>query len=146
MKLRNLVEKTVVAMDVDGCKVDEKEPVVKPEIAVSESLLKLQKSIENDFQAVQIHWEDIVGVAKRAKKSTGGGLCQLTPWHLRAAVLNSSGNKCAKMFALWANRWARGDFDTNLGAVLLMSRLIPSTRTEKHTIFDLWHLDRLCED
>ena len=29
------------------------------------------------------------------------------------------------MFALWANRRARGDFDTSLEAVLAMSRLIP---------------------
>ena len=29
------------------------------------------------------------------------------------------------MLALWANRWARGDFDTSFGAVLVMSRLIP---------------------
>ena len=39
--------------------------------------------------------------------------------------MNSPGNKCAKMIALWANRWSEGDFDTSLGAVLAMSRLIP---------------------
>ena len=61
----------------------------------------------------------------RAKKLIRGGLCQLTPWHLRSAVLNSAGNKSAKVLALWANRWAEGAFDTNLGAVLAMSRLIP---------------------
>ena len=98
----------------------------KPQIAtVSESLEELQKSIEESFQAIQIQWEDVVRVASRAKKSTGGGLCQLTPWHLRSAVLNSSGNKCAKMLAAWANRWARGDYDSSLGAIFSMSRLIP---------------------
>ena len=40
-------------------------------------------------------------------------------------MLNSSGNKCAKMPAVWANRMARGEFDTSLGAILAMSRLIP---------------------
>ena len=40
-------------------------------------------------------------------------------------MLNSSGNKCAKMLAVWANRWARGDYDTSLGAIFAMSRLIP---------------------
>ena len=90
-----------------------------------ESLRVLRESIENDFQAVQVQWQDIVLAASRAKKSTGGGLCQLTPWHLKTAVNNSSGNKCAKVLAQWANRWARGDFDTGLGAVLAMSRLIP---------------------
>ena len=91
----------------------------------SESLSELKESIENDFQAVQVNWEDIVKSALRAKKSTGGGLCQLTPWHLKTAVDNSSGYKCAKVLAQWANRWARGEFDTSLGAVMAMSRLIP---------------------
>ena len=89
------------------------------------SLSELKEAIENDFQAVQVNWEDIVRAASRAKKSTGGGLCQLTPWHLKTAVGNSSGNKCAKVLAQWANRWSRGEFDTDLGAVMAMSRLIP---------------------
>lgn len=63
-------------------------------------------------------------VASRAK-STGGGLCQLTQWHLKSAILKSPGNRCAKSLAQWANRWTRGEFDTNLGTVLAMSRLIP---------------------
>ena len=121
--LRSLVENTVVQMEVDEC-CQEKESFEESS-GLRESLLELQKSIENDFQAVEVHWEDIVKVASRAKKSTGGGLCQLTPWHLKSAVLNSSGNKCAKMLAIWANRWSRGDFDTSLGAILAMSRLIP---------------------
>ena len=29
------------------------------------------------------------------------------------------------MVAVWNNRWARGDFNTDLGAILAMSRLIP---------------------
>ena len=73
----------------------------------------------------RVQWEDIFTSASRAKKSTEGGLCQLTPWHLKLAVVNSSGNKCAKMLVLWANRWAKGDFDMSLGAVLAMSKLIP---------------------
>ena len=55
-KLRTLIEKTAVSMEVDGCEGDEKESVLKPEITVPESLLKLRNSIKNDFQAVQVQW------------------------------------------------------------------------------------------
>ena len=75
-----MVEKTVIEMEVDE-REDEKELFVSSdEGLVSDSLRELRKSIENDFQAVQVRWEDIVRVASRAKKSTGGVLCQLTPW------------------------------------------------------------------
>ena len=124
-ELRSLVEKMVIEMDVEDSSGNMKHSEVISEGLESESLRELKDSIDNDFQAVQVHWEDIVRAASRAKKSTGGGLCQITPWHLKAAVSNSSGNKCAKMLAQWANRWARGDFDTSLGALLAMSRLIP---------------------
>ena len=124
-ELRNLVEKIAIEMDVDECASKGKNGDINPELSVSQSMKELQKSIDDGFQAVQVSWEDIVRVASRAKKSTGGGLCQLTPWHLKSAVLNSSGNKCAKMLAAWANRWARGDYDTSMGAILAMSRLIP---------------------
>ena len=91
----------------------------------SSILTALQESSEFDFQSITVNWENIVQTASKAKKSTGGGLCQLTPWHLKAAVSNSPGNRCAKALAWWANRWARGDFDTHLGALLAMSRLLP---------------------
>ena len=116
------MEKIAVEREVNREGDLEKSSVREPE---SESLRELKESIDNDFQAVQVQWEDIVRSALRAKKSTGGGLCQLTPWHLKTAVANSSGNKCAKVLAQWANRWARGDFDRGLGAALAMSRLIP---------------------
>ena len=123
--LRNLVEKVAIEMDIYEHTKGEPELSSLEFGALSDTLRELKASIENDFQAVQVHWEDIFTAASRAKKSTGGGLCQLTPWHLKAAVVNSPGNKCAKMLALWANRWAKGDFDTSLGSVLAMSRLIP---------------------
>ena len=124
-ELRNLVEKMVSEMDVDERPDEPGISSSKIEGIMSESLEELQKSIENDFQAVQVQWEDIFKSASRAKKSTGGGLCQLTPWHLKSAVVNSPGNKCAKILAQWSNRWARGDFDISLGAIFAMSRLIP---------------------
>ena len=110
-------------MEVDVCEEKREEPLDCPNIIIPDSLRELQDSIEDNFQVVQIHWQDIFRVASSAKKSTGGGLCQLTPWHLRSAVLNSSGNKCTKMLAVWANRWARGDYDTGLRAILAIFRL-----------------------
>ena len=78
----------------------------------------------------------------RTMKSTGSGLCKLTPWHLKSAVVNSSGNKCSKLLAQWANGWARGDFDTSLGAALAMSKLIPIYTDE----LDLLHVAQQFED
>ena len=67
-------------MELDECIQEEEQSYREvPKLVISESLLELKKSLENDFQAIQVHWEDIVLIASRAKKSTGGGLCQLTP-------------------------------------------------------------------
>ena len=93
-RLRHLVEKTELEMDLDESNEKGASSSWKPEVSC-ESLLDLQNSIQNDFQAIQVQWEDIVLAASRAKKSTGGGLCQLTPWHIKSAVMNSAGNKCA---------------------------------------------------
>ena len=98
-ELRSLAEEVVTEMDVDECKGKEKSSVTNSDGLISESLEELKRAIENDFQAVQVQWEDIFKVSSRAKKSTCGGLCQLTPWHLRSAILNSPGNKCAKILA-----------------------------------------------
>ena len=59
----------------------------KQKMVLSKPLKELQDSIENDFEAVQVQWEDIVKVASRAKKSTGRGLCQLTPGHLKSGLI-----------------------------------------------------------
>ena len=88
-----------------GNKASEKGMETEEEIEEENGICsELQESLEYDFQPVVVEWEDIVKTASMAKKSTGGGLCQLTPWHLKAAVTNSSGNKCAKALAVWANR------------------------------------------
>ena len=73
--LRHLAKKTIVEMELDECCEDEN--LLEEDVKVAdtpESLLELQKSIENDFQAVQVRWEDIVMVASRAKKSWSGTL------------------------------------------------------------------------
>ena len=72
-KLKNLVEKIVNEMEVDECKDQSERRIYNQEGLILESLRELQKSIYNDFQAIQIQWEDIVKAASRPKKSTGGG-------------------------------------------------------------------------
>ena len=56
-----------------------------------------------------------VMVALREKKLTGEWRFQLTPWNLRFAVFNTSGNKGVKIIKPWANRLVKGDFDQNVG-------------------------------
>ena len=90
---------------IEGYDSDKKR---KPSLSNNGRLLidsqqKFWEVIENNFQAPHVQEEDIVMVGLREKKSTGGWRCQLTPWHLRFAVLNSSGNKCAKIIASWTN-------------------------------------------
>ena len=81
--------------------------------------------IEEEPQDIEIGADDIVSAVKAAKRSTSGGLQQLTPWFLRIAVLRSPGNRCARVMAKLANRWARGDFDPSVGSLWAMGRLIP---------------------
>ena len=123
-KLSKRVEKVPIEMEANNHSGGTEQSPIKFRGLESESLNELKESIENDFQTVQVNRYDIVKAASRAKKSTGGGLCQLTPWHLKTAVDNSSGNKCAKVLAQWANRWARGEFDTSLGAVMAIPPLV----------------------
>ena len=102
--MKSLVEKVLTEMDVDKCEGKQASAGLNSVSLMSESLEELQKSIENDFQEIHVEWEDIFNIASRANKSTGGGLCQLTPRHVRSAILDSAGNKCAEMLAHCANR------------------------------------------
>ena len=67
-ELRNLVEKVVIPMDVDECEEEKESMAVNSGDLIWGSLRELRNSIENDFQAVEVHWEDIFMVASRAKK------------------------------------------------------------------------------
>ena len=89
---------------------------------------------DEDFHTVQISAEDIAKAARTAKRSTSGGLQQITPWFLRIAVFNSPGNRCARVMAKLGNRWARGDFDSSIGALWAMGRLIPLYKSNTDNI------------
>ena len=82
-------------------------------------------TFEDELQAIEISADDIVSAAKSARRNTTGGLQQIIPWFLRIAVLHSPGNRCAKVMATLANRWARGDFDSTFGKLWAMGRLNP---------------------
>ena len=83
-ELRKLIEEITIERDANS--TGNTKELTGRDLDI-ESLHDLKESIENDFQAVQVQWEDIVKAASRAKKSTGGGLCQLTPWHLKTTVV-----------------------------------------------------------
>ena len=51
-KLRNLVEKIVIEMDVDECKDKTESASHKIESLIPDSVMELKKSVDNDFQAV----------------------------------------------------------------------------------------------
>ena len=89
------------------------------------------EKFEDNLLSIEITAEDIINAAKSAKRSTTGGLQQLTPWFLRLAVMHSPGNRCAMVMAKLANRWARGDFDPSVVALWAMGRLIPLFKSEK---------------
>ena len=77
--------------------------------------------------------EDILQAAKNAKRLTSGGLQQITPWHLRRALLSSPNNNCANTAANLAARWAKGDYCLTLGKLAAESKLIALYKDESQT-------------
>ena len=55
---------------------------------------------------------------------TSGGLQQITPWHLKRAILATSNEDCATAAAHLATRWSKGDFPLLLGELAAESKLI----------------------
>ena len=74
--------------------------------------------------------EDILQAARGARKLTSGGLQQITPWHLKRALLSSSNEDCACTATLLATRWAKGDFCQSLGELTAESKLIALYKDE----------------
>ena len=68
--------------------------------------------------------EDIVKAAKEARRLTSGGLQQITPWHLKRALLAISSDDCATAGARFATRWGKGDFPLLPGELAAKSKLI----------------------
>ena len=68
--------------------------------------------------SVVVRAEHILQAAKKARRLTSGGLQQITPWHLKRALLADTKQEGAIAAGLLATRWARGDFDNTLGELV----------------------------
>ena len=77
-----------------------------------------------DFPSLIVNEEDIIKAAKEARRLTSGGLQQITPWHLKRALLASSSDTCATAAAHLATRWGKGNFPLFLGELVTESKLI----------------------
>ena len=78
-----------------------------------------------NYPSLVVKTKDILQAAKGARKLTSGGLQQITPWHLKRALLSSSNENCASTAAHLATRWAKGDYCVSLGGMTAESKLIP---------------------
>ena len=84
-----------------------------------------------NYPSLVINTEDILQAVKDARKLTSGGLQQITPWHLKRAMLSSANDNCARTAAHLATRWAKGDFCLTLGELTAESKLIALYKDEK---------------
>ena len=85
-------------------------------------------------------WEDFVTTVsseqvwrsvKAVKRSSAGGLQQISPWMIRLAVENSQGDQNACIMAFLVTRWAKGHFCDELGSLWSMSRLVALRKKKK---------------
>ena len=83
-----------------------------------------------DYPSLVVKTEDILLAARGARKLNSGGLLQITPWHLKRALLSSSNENCACTAAVLATRWAKGDFCLTLGELTAESKLIALYKDE----------------
>ena len=68
-----------------------------------------------NFPSLSVTAEDIRKAVKDVRRLTSGGLQQVTPWHLKRAILATSNEDCATAAAHLATRWSKGDFPLLLG-------------------------------
>ena len=76
------------------------------------------------FPSISVNKDDILKAASNAKRYTSGGLQQITPWHLKRALLATSDEDCAIKLPLLATRWGRGDSTPPLGELVAEAKLI----------------------
>ena len=83
-----------------------------------------------NYPSLVVNIEDILQAATDARKLTSGGLQQITPWHLKRAMLSSANDNCARTTAHLATRWDKGDFCLILGELTAKSKLIALHKDE----------------
>ena len=92
------------------------------------------KILDSILPSVTVTAENILSAAKSARRLTSGGLQQITPWHLKRALLADTNQAGAIAASRLATRWARGDFSSSLGELVAEAQLIAlykdSTKTD----------------
>ena len=94
-----------------------------------------ERGPENDaplnFPSLTVTADDIRKAAKDVRRLTLGGLQQVTPWHLKRAILGSSSEGCATAAAHLSTRWCTGDYPLLLGELAAESKLIALFKDER---------------
>ena len=88
------------------------------------------EDIGNGHPSIHVTKDDILVAVGAPKRYTSGGLQQITPWHLKRAML-AADEDCVTKAAMLATRWGRGDFSTSLGVLVAESKLIVLLKDEK---------------
>ena len=73
--------------------------------------------------------EIVEKAAQTARRTTAGGLQQITPWHLRRAIFADTNHQTATIAARLATRWGRGDFSPLVGELTAEGRLLGLFKT-----------------
>ena len=94
----------------------------KPEDEVADTLVppELRKTANiasREWPSLQIDAKAIEAAASKARRTTTGGLQQITPWHLRQAIEADTNRHLARLLARLCTRWGRGDYATSVGTV-----------------------------
>ena len=84
-----------------------------------------------NFPSLTVTADDIRKAVKDVRRLTSGGLQQVTPWHLKRAILASSSEDCATAAAHLATRWSKGDYPLLLGELAAESKLIALFKDER---------------
>ena len=84
-----------------------------------------------NFPSLTVTAQDIRLAVKGVRRLTSGGLQQITPWHLKRAILATSNEDCATAATHLATRWGKGDYPLLLGELAAESKLIALFKDER---------------
>jgi len=100
--------------------IEEKNSVEKSE----EFSRHVSTVLNSVLSSLTVTADNILTAAKSARRLTSGGLQQISPWHLRRALLADTNQVGAIAASRLATRWARGDFSSSLGELVAETQLI----------------------
>ena len=116
-------------MDIDIDNGEEKDPLKYASDIKAEKKPAPEPGV--GFPSITVSKSDILQSVSSAKRYTSGGLQQITPWHLKRALLATSDDDCATKASLLATRWGRGDFTASLGELVAEAKLIALFKDKK---------------